>query len=360
MASWVSRLGKICVISPRFRYTNSHRRRLSSTAPVPERPATKSSKSGMQNVFWTSTARRQIRKVSSAAGRRSCSSAHADASRARSSYGTRQTSPTVLGSKCGGSGSSRITGQGLSPQGTVRSSVLGSVRLVGQSPFGDSPSFDELQARIRPIAAPRLRRGPAVGEDDIGREIVGAADQRRADPVGVDTNAAGLELANLLDGEPARHDDLDVLEPVVVERVADLAHQALVDAGRLEVAELVPERAVDERLRRVEPHAPEPWPESAGDLECSLHGVVLEVDEYGHVEILGRPLGELRGREHGVAAVGRDQRMGDRADAFAAPPRGLRIRGDPDWDAYHLAGDVGRIAVAGLDKVMVVAGRHED
>src|SRR5215212_8022692 len=87
---------------------NSHRRRLSSTAPVPERPATKSSKSVMQNVFWTSTARRQRRKGSSAAGPIPCLSAHASASRARSSYGTRQTSPTRLGSKCFGSCSSRI------------------------------------------------------------------------------------------------------------------------------------------------------------------------------------------------------------------------------------------------------------
>src|SRR5919112_2824490 len=87
---------------------NSHIRRLSSTAPVPERPATKSSKSGMQNVFWTSTARRQRRKESSASGPKPCCSAHASASRARSSYGTRQTSPTRLGSKCLGSCSSRI------------------------------------------------------------------------------------------------------------------------------------------------------------------------------------------------------------------------------------------------------------
>ena len=47
---------------------NSHSRRLSSTAPLPERPATNSSKSGMQKVFWTSTASRQTRRSSSAAG----------------------------------------------------------------------------------------------------------------------------------------------------------------------------------------------------------------------------------------------------------------------------------------------------
>src|SRR5918997_4890452 len=75
---------------------------------MPERPATKSSKSGIQNVFWTSTARRQRRKESSAARPKACCSAHPSASRARSSYGTRQTSPTRLGSKCLGSCSSRI------------------------------------------------------------------------------------------------------------------------------------------------------------------------------------------------------------------------------------------------------------
>src|SRR6266576_7040488 len=55
-----------------------------------------------------STARTQRRKESSAARPRLCSSAHAEASRARSSYGTRQTSPTRSGSKCAGSGSSRM------------------------------------------------------------------------------------------------------------------------------------------------------------------------------------------------------------------------------------------------------------
>src|SRR5262245_18353116 len=62
----------------------------------------------MQNVFWTSTARRQTRKTSSEASASSCSTAHCCASRARSSYGTRQTSPTRSGSKCAGTGSSRM------------------------------------------------------------------------------------------------------------------------------------------------------------------------------------------------------------------------------------------------------------
>src|SRR5580765_2669969 len=84
---------------------NLQRRRLSSTAPVPERPATNSSKAGMQKVFWTSTATRQMRNASSAAGWSPSSSAHASASCARSSYDTRHTSPTASGSKWGGIGS---------------------------------------------------------------------------------------------------------------------------------------------------------------------------------------------------------------------------------------------------------------
>src|SRR3972149_413469 len=43
---------------------NWHRRRLSSTAPVPERPPTKSSKSGRQKVFCTSTSTRLMRNSS--------------------------------------------------------------------------------------------------------------------------------------------------------------------------------------------------------------------------------------------------------------------------------------------------------
>src|SRR4029079_11580759 len=80
-------------------------RRLSSIAPVPERPATNSSKAGMQKVFWTSTATRQMRNASSAAGWSPSSSAHPSASCARSSYDTRHTSPTASGSKWGGIGS---------------------------------------------------------------------------------------------------------------------------------------------------------------------------------------------------------------------------------------------------------------
>ena len=71
-------------------------------------------------------------------------------------------------------------------------------------------------------------------------------------------------------------------------------------------------------------------------------------------------LDELRRSEHRVATVGRDQRVRHRADPAAAPPGGLRLRGDADLGADDLAGHVGGVAVAGLDAVVVVAGRHED
>src|SRR5215475_13750997 len=68
----------------------------------------------MQNGFWTSAASRQTRTASPEAGRIPCSSAQARASRARSSYGTRQTSPTRSGRWKSGTGSSR-TGPSLDP-----------------------------------------------------------------------------------------------------------------------------------------------------------------------------------------------------------------------------------------------------
>ena len=100
--------------------------------------------------------------------------------------------------------------------------------------------------------------------------------------------------------------------------------------------------------------------ERARDLERRPHGVVLEVDEHDDVEVVRRPLGELRRREHGVAAVGGDQRVRDGADAAAAPPRRLRVGGDADLGADERPGDVRGVPVAGLDAVVVVAGRHED
>ena len=136
---------------------------------------------------------------------------------------------------------------------------------------------------------------------------------------------------DLVDREPAGHDDLHVLEAVVVERVAHLAHEPLVDAGRLEVAELLPERAVDERSPTCRAERPTAGRRARRATSSAVsHRVVLEVDEHRDVHVVGRPLGELRRGEHGVAAVGRDQRVRHGADAAAAPPGRLLVGRDAD------------------------------
>src|SRR5215218_3095231 len=121
-----------------------------------------------------------------------------------------------------------------------------------------SRSGDALEARVRPRPPPDLRRGLPIGDDDVGREVVRAADQRRADAVRVDRDVIGFELGDLLRREPAGRDDPYLLEPVAVERLAHVRDEPSVDTRRLEVPHLPPERAVDKRLRRVEPHSVEP------------------------------------------------------------------------------------------------------
>ncbi len=178
--------------------------------------------------------------------------------------------------------------------------------------------------------------------------------ERRADAVRVDRHAALLERADPLDVEAARDDDLHVVEALRVETRAHLLDQALVDTAGVEVAHLAPQGAVDERRRRVEPHAPELRAERMRDGEGGAHRVVLEVDEDDDVRVVGRELGELLRGEHRVAAVGRDQRVRHGSDPDAAPPGRLRVGGDADR-----AGDVRRIAVTGLNAVMVVPRREE-
>ena len=196
---------------------------------------------------------------------------------------------------------------------------------------------------------------------DVRREVVLAADQRRADPVRVDRHRSRRSNAWIFSTvKPPGRDDLHALEAVLVERQPHLADEPLVDASRVEVAHLLPERAVDEQARRVEPDAPEARPQRAGDVERSSHRVVVEVHEDGDAEVFVRPVRELRRRQDGVAAVGSDEGVRHGADAAAAPPRRLRVRGDADLRSEHRAGDVRGIPVAGLDAVVVVPRRHED
>ena len=95
-------------------------------------------------------------------------------------------------------------------------------------------------------------------------------------------------------------------------------------------------------------------PSASATCSAVAHRVVDEVDEHGHVHVAGVAVGELARGQRRVAAVGRDQRVRHRAHAAAAPPGGLRVRGDADRP-----GDVRRPAVAGLHQPVVVAGGEE-
>ena len=117
----------------------------------------------------------------------------------------------------------------------------------------------------------------------------------------------------------------------------------------------MPERAVHERPRSVQANPPESVAESARHLERGLHGIVLEVDQNDHVDVIRRVLCEFRRGERGVPAVRSDEPVRNGADPATSPPRGLCVGGNADR-----AGDVSGIAVARLDAVMVMAGRKEE
>src|SRR5262249_11037130 len=150
-------------------------------------------------------------------------------------------------------------------------------------------SGDELEARVRAEPPPDLRRRPAVRHHDVRGEVVRAADGARADAVRVDRHAFLLELADLLDREPTGDDDAHRPEARAVERVPHLVDEPRVHAGRLEVAELRPQRAVDEGLGRVEPHPPQPRAELVRNVKGGPHRVVVEVDERADVHVARRP-----------------------------------------------------------------------
>src|SRR6185369_7183473 len=88
--------------------------------------------------------------------------------------------------------------------------------------------LDPLEPRVRAVAAADLRGGLAVGQDDVAGEVVRAADQRRADAVGVNRDALLLERADLVDVEAAGDDDPDLPEALAVERLAHLPDEPLV------------------------------------------------------------------------------------------------------------------------------------
>src|SRR5262249_58512495 len=92
--------------------------------------------------------------------------------------------------------------------------------------------LDEREAFVRTEPAADLCSRPTVREHDVAREVVLAADQRRADAVGVHRHARLLKRADPVDREAAGGDDPDPLEAVAVERLSYLAHEALVDPPR--------------------------------------------------------------------------------------------------------------------------------
>src|SRR3954468_18276928 len=89
------------------------------------------------------------------------------------------------------------------------------------------------EALVGPYLAAGLRARPAVHLDDVGREVVVAAQQRRAHAVGVDWHAALLEGRDLVDGEATGDDDAHALVAGGVERLADLLDQLRLHAAQV-------------------------------------------------------------------------------------------------------------------------------
>src|SRR3954468_4629924 len=146
---------------------------------------------------------------------------------------------------------------------------------------------DRLQPRVGPQLTADLGAGLALEADDVGGEVEGAAQQRRADAVGVDRGADLLEAFDLLGGEAAGDDDLHLLVAGVVERLADLADELDADPAQAllpALARLLRQRAVDQALGGVEADAPELRADRVGYRNRVGDGVVVEVDQGDDVD----------------------------------------------------------------------------
>src|ERR687888_2571277 len=95
-----------------------------------------------------------------------------------------------------------------------KSTIRSTPALIGR---GVENLKHSLQALVGTKAPADLRRGQAVGQDDVSGVVVFAADERRADAVRVDRDTTLLEGADLLGVEAAGCDDLHALEPVLVQ-----------------------------------------------------------------------------------------------------------------------------------------------
>src|SRR5437762_3223638 len=224
---------------------NSQRRRLSSGAS-----GTKSSNPGVQNVLWQSTASRQSRTESSDAGRNACFDAQASASAARSSYGTRRTSPPRFSHP----GARVASGSPLSgPPETGKPLVArplsheSGAQFYSQSASAFVEMFAGLgAARIRKLFATARRNAPAIvfidELDAVGAARTGHGFNREQDQT---LNQLLVEL-----------DGFDSGEKVVVmgasNRIQDL-DQALLRPGRFDRQLLVapPDLAGREKILQV-------------------------------------------------------------------------------------------------------------
>ena len=108
---------------------------------------------------------------------------------------------------------------------------------------------------------PTFAHGPAVDHHDVGREVVGAAQQRRADAVGVDGHAGLLEGADARRVEAAGDDDA-ARRGSPPRRARSRTSRT--SSGATPVGASSPmrahERRVGEPVGRVEPHAPQRGP----------------------------------------------------------------------------------------------------
>ena len=153
---------------------------------------------------------------------------------------------------------------------------------------------------VTPGMRPRLAIGrPSISLMSPVKSIGVAPADVRADGVRVDRRAGLLEVADALRVEAAGHDDLDVLEALLVEPRADLVDEVGRDAAALG--------------GRVEPDAVQPVAERVRDPERLL-GLVLErvdEDDPRHVrpEVRSKAIGRLaRCRRRSARASGASSR----------------------------------------------------
>ena len=203
--------------------------------------------------------------------------------------------------------------------------------VAGDRRFG-SGLVDQLEPGILAVATPDLRGRAAVGDDDVGGEVVLAADERRADAVRVDRARRGARTPrSARASKPPETTIFTRSNPSAssASRTFRTSRSLTPRGSKSPIS--VPER----RGRRATPTCRAARPRAASPSaratsSAVAHRVVLEVHEDGDVHVGIGVLGELRRGEHRVAAVGGDQRVRHGADAPSAPPRRLRVGRDAD------------------------------